>query len=78
MTTTGRKILEQDTEMADLISLALCSPRGYAYVRTACVAAFMGVGLAHAWNTHGNRLLASMEDAINSERKKLEGANHGR
>lgn len=61
-TDTGK--LDADPEFKTLIDYAISTPRGYAYVRTACVAAMMGVSLDHEWRKHGKALLASIEDAI--------------
>ena len=67
----GAEVLRDDKELANMIECALSTPLGYAYIRTACVACFMGVSLATTWKKHGSRLLETMEAEIASERRAL-------
>lgn len=58
---TGK--LDADPAFKTLVDCAISTPRGYAYVRTACVAAMMGVSLDYEWRKHGKALLAAIEKA---------------
>lgn len=71
---TGASVLRDDDELRKMIECALCTPTGYAYVRTACVAAFMGNSLATTWKNHGKALLDRMNADI-AEARKAEAAN---
>jgi hypothetical protein len=73
-TSTGTAVLREDDELREMIECALGTPTGYAYVRTACVAAFMGDSLATTWKNHGKALLDRINADI-AEARKAEAAN---
>lgn len=66
----GRKILDMEPELEQNIEALLCTPRGYAYIKTAVAAAFLGVSLAHMWNKRGKALLDAQAKEMESLRAR--------
>lgn len=62
-------------DLASAVAWVSQTPTGYAYVKTAVLAAYMRIGLGYAWDKYGKKILSDVEALIESESKKNQAAN---
>lgn len=65
----GEDVWNTDDGLREMVMAALCSPTGYAYIRTACTAAMMRVSLATTWKNHGKALLDRMYEEMERQQQ---------